>query len=171
MDDKKKKEIEQEIKVLRESRGWARIVELKISISKNRASQKRGWIKLTKSWLTSSMNYRMELSEQAVFSKILIMADECGPVPGLISDNDFRPVPKEYLAHLACCPLELFESTLKKSIEDESIYENSHGLFLIHFDDYQFTEYDRQKPYREKKKAERDTKKYTEGDFGHMVET
>jgi len=50
------------------------------------------------------------------------------------------------------CPVEIFEATLKKSIADDSIFENGHGLFLTHFDDYQFTEYDRQKPYRERAK-------------------
>jgi len=90
-----------------------------------------------------------------------------GPVSGLISDNDFRPMPHEYLAYVACCPLEIFEQTLKKGIEDDSIYENSHGIFLTHFDDYQFTEYDRQKPYRVVKKE--NPNKYTSGPKGHLV--
>lgn len=132
---------------------WEKIIEEKIKVAKARGAKKRGWVKFTKQVLTSSINYRMELSEQAIFYKLVVMADECGPVPGLISDNDFRPMPHEYLAHLACCPLELLESTLKKGIEDDSIFENSHGIFLTHFDNYQFTEYDRQRPYRQAKKA------------------
>lgn len=135
---------------------WERIIKDKIAEAKTRGSKKRGWVKFTKSWLTSSINYRMELSEQAVFSKLIVMADEYGPVPGLISDNDFRAMPHDYLAHLAMCSIEIFEATLKKSIEDDSIFENGHGLFLTHFDDYQFTEYDRQKPYRVAKKAEKE---------------
>jgi len=127
---------------------WEKIVNEKIEEAKSRGSKKRGWIIIRKSWLTSSINYRMELPEIAVFSKLIVMADEFGPVPGLISDNDCRPMPHEYLAHQACCPIEILETTLQKCIEDDSIYENSHGIFLTHFDDYQFTEYDRQKPYR-----------------------
>ena len=134
---------------------WAMIIEYKIKESKRRDVKKRGWIKLDKGWLTSSINYRMELSEQAVFSKLLVMADEFGPVPGLISDNDFRPMPHEYLAHQSNSPLEIFEETLKKGINDDSIFENSHGIFLTHFDDYQFTEYDRQKPSRQARKEKK----------------
>lgn len=132
---------------------WTKIIEDKIKNARERTYKKRGWVKFTKSWLTSSINYRMELDEQAVFSKLIVMADEYGPVPGLISDNDFRAMPRKYLAHLATCPIETLETTLKKAIADDSIFENGHGLFLTHFDDYQFTEYDRQKPWRQEKKA------------------
>lgn len=139
---------------------WGKVVEDKIKEAKSRGSKKRGWVKCTKSWLTCSINYRMELSEQAVFWKLIVMADEYGPVPGLISDNDFRAMPRDYLAHLAMCPIEVLEATLKKSFDDDSIFENGHGLFLTHFDDYQFTEYDRQKPWREEKRAKEGKGKY-----------
>lgn len=131
---------------------WAKVIEAKIEGAKERGSKKRGWVKLDKGWLTSSINYRMQLGEIAVFSKLIVMADEFGPVAGLISDNDFRPMPHEYLAHQACCSVEIFKETIKKGIADDSIFENSHGIFLTHFDDYQFTEYDRQRPYRDAKK-------------------
>ncbi|MBA7546722.1 hypothetical protein ES705_39117 [subsurface metagenome] len=114
----------------------------------------------------------MELGEVAVFSKLIVMADEFGPVAGLISDNDFRAMPHDYLAHQAFCSLEVFEQTIQKGIVDDSIYENSHGIFLTHFDDYQFTEYDRQKPYRQRKKAkqeETDPDKFIKGSYGDKV--
>lgn len=130
---------------------WEPIINTKIAEAKARNVKKRGWVVLRKSWLTSSINYRMELSEQAVFSKLIVMADEFGPVPGLISDNDCRAMPLKYIAHQACCPLEVLESTIKKAKADDSIYENGRGIYLTHFDDYQFTEYDRQKPYRQAK--------------------
>lgn len=147
---------------------WAKVINDKITEVKSRDLKKRGWVVLRKSWLTSSINYRMELSEIAVFSKLIVMADEIGPVPGLISDNDFRAMPHEYLAHLACCPLEIFESTIQKGIDDDSVYENSHGIFLTHFDDYQFTEYDRQKKYRQQKKG--DSEKYKGQKHDHLIQ-
>jgi hypothetical protein len=164
--------IEEEIKAAREMDDWEAVVDLKISLVNSRGAKKRGWVVLRKSWLTSSINYRMSLAEIAVFSKIIVMADEFGPVPGLISDNDCRPMPHEYLAHQACCPPEIFEECLKKAVEDNSIYENSHGIFVTHFDDYQFTEYDRQKPYREAKKARNtiDPGKFTRGRLGKIAE-
>jgi len=152
---------------------WSKIIEEKIANAKERSYKKRGWVKFTKSWLTSSINYRMALDEQAVFSKLIVMADEYGPVPGLISDNDFRAMPHEHLAHLATCPIETLEETIKKAVADDSIFENGRGLFLTHFDDYQFTEYDRQKPYRQRKKEQgrpaEDPDKYVKGAGGHMV--
>lgn len=146
------------------------IIAKKIAEAKQRGSKKRGWIPLRKAFLTSSINYRMELGEQVVFLKLVLMADDYGPVPGLISDNDFRPMPHEFLAHQAHCPLEILESVIQKSIDDDSIYENSHGIFFTHFDDYQYTAYDRQKPYREAKKAlANDPEKYKNQKYGHMV--
>jgi len=151
---------------------WEKIIKEKLAEAKARGAKKRDWVVLRKSWLDSSINYRLDLSEIAVFSKLIVMADAFGPVPGLISDNDCCPMPHEYLAHLACCPLEIFESTLGKCIADDSIYENSHGIFLTHFDEYQFTEYDRQKPYRQAAKLQEqviDPDKYIKGKHGHMV--
>lgn len=139
---------------------WSKIVAEKIAKARERTYKKRGWVKFTKSWLTSSINYRMELDEQAVFSKLIVMADEYGPVPGLISDNDFRAMPYKHLAHLATCPVETLETTLEKAKADDSIFENGHGLFLTHFDDYQFTEYDRQKPWRQEKRTREGKGKY-----------
>lgn len=131
---------------------WDSLINSKIEQSKERGAKKRGWVVLRKSILTSSINYRMNLDERGVFVWLIVMADEIGPVPGLISDNDFRAMPPEYLAQVAHCPLEIFKATVQKGIEDDSIYENSHGIFLTHFDDYQFTEYDRQRPYRQAKR-------------------
>lgn len=130
---------------------WEEVIKIKIGESKERNAKKRGWVVLRKSLLTSSINYRMSLDEQAVFVKLIIMADEFGPIAGLISDNDFRAMPHAYLAHQACCPLQIFDSMLEKAAVDDSVYENGHGILLTHFDDYQFTEYDRQKPYRQAK--------------------
>lgn len=152
------------------TKSWEEVVKEKIRVAKDRGSKRRGWVKFTKSWLTSSINYRMEMSEQLVFSKLIVMADEYGPVPGLISDNDFRAMPHDYLAHLACCPVEILEATLEKGKKDDSIYENGQGIFMTHFDDYQFTEYDRQQPYRQaKKERDENPDKYIQGKLGKMV--
>lgn len=149
---------------------YDKIIADKIKQAKSRAAKKRNWIALHDSYLDSSINYRFTLEERGVWPYIIIMANKFGPVPGLISDNDFRPMPHDYLAHQACVPFEVFESVLKKGIEDDSLYENSHGIFVTHFDDYQFTEYDRQKPYRDKKKElNQDPDKFVKGKYGDTV--
>lgn len=170
--DEEIKAIEEQIRVARDEGDWEKVIELKISIARERVQKKRGWVVLRKSWLTSSINYRMALDEIAVFSKVIVMADEFGPVPGLISDNDCRPMPHEYLAHQACCPIEVFESCLDKATKDGSVYENGHGIFVTHFDEYQFTEYDRQKKYRQAKHDKQDEptqQKFDTQRYAHCV--
>jgi len=123
-------------------------------VGKYRTWAKRNWFKVTTDGiLASSLNYRMDPAQICIFFKLIALSIKHGPIPGLISDNDFRPLPHDYLAHQATCSIELFEETLRLAVEDNSIYENSHGIYMVNFDEYQFTEYDRQKPYREAKKA------------------
>ena len=154
---------------------WEKIIQNKIKVSKSRTAKKRGWVVIRKSLLTSSINYRLELAEQAIFTKLIIMADELGAVPGLISDNNFQPIPRSHIAHLACCPLSILETTIKKCVKDGRIYENGHGIFLTNFDAYQYTEYDRQKPYRDAKRANNgkgnnDEDKYSNQKYGDVIQ-
>ena len=55
---------------------------------------------------------------------------------------------------------------------DGAISTNGTGsIQLVNFDHYQFTEYDRQKPYREaKKERETDPDKYIKGKYSDMVQ-
>lgn len=128
------------------------IIASKIKEVQSRAAKYRDWIKLDARWLTSSMNYVMVSEEREVFVKLILLAAVQGPVPGLISDNDFKPLPHDFIAHRCFCPIEVLESALEKCKNEDSIYENSHGIFITHFDEYQFTEYDRQKQYRNRGK-------------------
>lgn len=133
---------------------WEPVLQAELAQAKARGALKRDWIKLKCSFLRSSINYRMETDEQMIFVKLIMLAEEQGPVPGLISDNDCRPMPIQEVAKRADCSLELLQTTLDKGIKDDAIYiSEQHGIFVTHFRDYQFTEYDRQKPYRQKKKG------------------
>jgi hypothetical protein len=145
------KQLEKAEQEAREAKDWQKVIDIMITQAQqgSRNIKKRGWVVLRKGWLTSSIHYRMTMEERFVFSMLIVLADEKGPVPGLISDNDCRAMPEDHLAHLCFAPLEVVQSTLQKGIEDESIFTNGHGVFLTHFKDYQFTEYDRQKKYRE----------------------
>jgi len=131
---------------------WAAVLKAKITNGSQRTAKKRDWVVLRDTWLTSSINYRMEPNERAAFVALILLAAKQGPIAGLISDNDLRPVPYQYLADLAHIPLAVVKSCIKKGMEDDSMFEDEHGLFLTHFDEYQFTEYDRQKPYRQAKR-------------------
>lgn len=150
------------------------IIEEKIKEVTKRSRRPRGWVVLNcDGWLHGSINAWANLEQMCVFSKLIVMAEKFGSVPGLISDNDFRPLPHEYLAHQACCPLEVFEETLELCRKEGSVYENSRGIFLVHFDEYQFTEYDRQKVYRLAQKAALDAtdpKRYEGQKYSHMIQ-
>ena len=136
-----------------------------------RGRPKRSWVKMDcQGCLHGSINYQLKLDEQAVWFKLIMYSAVCGGESGFICDNDNHPMPHEYIAQELHCPLELLKTTLKKCEEEGRISVNSSGIEIINFNAYQFTEYDRQRPYREAKK-ERDTNpdKYTQGKLGHVV--
>lgn len=135
-----------------------------------RGRPRRVWVKLhCDGILRGSINYQLELAEQAVWMKLLAFTAVCGGQDGWIQDNDHRPLPHFFIASELHCPLDVFESTLKKCIEEGRCEENSQGIHIVHWNYYQ-SEYERQKPYRDKKKGiSDDPNKFTEGDYGHMV--
>lgn len=136
-----------------------------------RGRPKRAWVKLDcYGILHGSINWELTLEEQAIWIKAFTYSAVSGGTPGIIQDNDGKPLPHWFVANELHCPLEIFESMLKKCIEQNRLYENEHGIEVLHFNDYQFTEYDRQRPYRERKKeSEIDPKKYKGGKYNHMV--
>lgn len=119
----------------------------------SRGRPKRTWVKLDcYGILHGSINWQLTLEEQAVWIKTFAYSAVCGGNPGILQDNDSRPLPHWYIAAELHCPLEVFESMLSKCIKENRLKENEHGIEVVNFDAYQFTEYDRQKPYRERKK-------------------
>lgn len=119
-----------------------------------RTRLKRVWVRLDcNGILHGSINWQLTLEEQAVWIKTFAYSAVCGGEPGMIQDNENHPLPHEFIASELHCPVKVFESMLKKSEEDNRLKENSNGIEVVNFKEYQFTEYDRQKPYREAKRA------------------
>lgn len=120
---------------------------------KERGRPKRTWVKLyCEGCLHGSINYQLSLEEQAVFFKMVMYSAVCGGEAGIISDNDGRKMPHWFIANELHSPLEVFESTLEKCIKEGRCQENDQGLTITNFKEYQ-SEYERQRPYREAKKA------------------
>jgi len=116
---------------------------------------KRTWVKLDcHGVLHGSINWLFTLEEQAVFLKLIPMAAVYCQTPGIISDNSGNPLPREFIAHELHCPVEVLNSVITKGCGDSCLKETDEGLELTNFRHYQFTEYDRQRPYREAKKAQ-----------------
>ena len=121
-----------------------------------RGVKARTWVKLDcNGILRGSINYQLTLEEQAVWIKLFAYSAVCGGEPGIISDNDGKPMPDWYIAQELHCSPELLKVTVDKCIKEGRISQNGAGILEItNFKVYQFTEYDRQKPYRQMKKAE-----------------
>jgi hypothetical protein len=115
------------------------------------------WFKVHTSILNSSINYELTLEQQAVWIKLLALAAETGGT-GTIADGDGKPMPHAFLAARACVPLDVFEVTLEICQRTGRLSDNSHGITICKWKEYQ-SEYNRQKPYREAKK------------YGHYIET
>ena len=129
-------------------------------------AQRRTWVKLfCYERLHGSVSSQLEPDERSVWDELICLAGLCG-LDGLIADHDRRPFPHSYIAHELHISEELLERTLAKCEEEGRIKEDEHGIHLTNWATYQ-SEYERQKPYRQKK--EQDPDKYIKGKFGHMV--
>jgi len=118
-----------------------------------RGIKKRTWVKLDcQGVLHGSINWLFTLEEQAVFLKLIPMAAVYCKEPGTIADNEGNPMPREFIAQELHCPTEVLESVIAKGAKDKCLRDTDHGLVLVNFKDYQFTEYDRQKKYRGSRK-------------------
>jgi len=115
----------------------------------NRGDSKRAWVKLhINGMLNGSVRYQLEPEERATWIDLLCFAG-LGIEPGVISDNDLRAYPHSFLANRLNIPVELLEGTLKKCIKEGRIKEDSSGIHISNWSDYQ-SEYQRQRKYRQK---------------------
>ncbi len=85
----------------------------------------------------------------------------------MIADRDKRPYPHPYIAHELHINEELLERTLGKCKAEGRLTENEHGIYITNWSAYQ-SEYDRQKPYRQKGKTD-DPDRFIKGKFSHIV--
>ena len=115
-----------------------------------RGRKPRTWVKLDcEGILRGSINYLLSLDGQAIWVKMIAYSEMCGGRPGFIEDNNNKGLPFEFIAQELHCPLEAFELVIKKMREDGAVKVNGTGsIQLVNFKHYQFSEYERQKPYR-----------------------
>ena len=137
-----------------------------------RGRKPRTWVKMDcEGLLRGSINYLLPLDGQAVWLKMIALSEVCGGRPGYIEDNNEQGLPREYIAQELHCTVETLTLVIDIMKKDGAIICNGTGsIQLVNFDHYQFSEYDRQKPYREAKKKEQDPDKYIKGKYGAMVQ-
>lgn len=135
-----------------------------------RGRKPRTWVRMDcEGLLRGSINYLLPLDGQAVWLKMIALSEMCGGRSGYIEDNNQNGLPLEYTAQELHCGLELLKFVLDKMQSDGAIEINGTGsIRLVNFSHYQFSEYDRQKPYRQAKK-ERTKKPF--GKFSNVLLT
>lgn len=131
-----------------------------------RAGTHRRWIKLYPvECLDGSIRYQLEADERGVWYDLLNFSAMCS-TPGVICDRDDRPYPHSFIANRLNIALELLERTLDKCKEEGRVSEDGNGIRITNWPIYQ-SEYDRQKPYRDKKR-------YPPGEYlqryGHLLD-
>jgi len=112
-----------------------------------------------KSWpydnLFGSLRHELDAAQRGVWNDLLDFAKLSRVRPGLIAPNDKQAYKHEWLAGFLNIPLELLENTLEALRATDRINENGSGIEILNWDKYQ-SEYDRQKPYREAKRREKE---------------
>lgn len=133
-----------------------------------RGEYRRPWLKL---WavecLEGSIRWQLDAAERGTWYDLLALARITGQ-EGRIADRDLRPYPHEFIANRLNISLKLLEATLSKCEKEGRILEDEHGIVIANWKVYQ-SEYERQKPYRDKKKQKADPERYQEQQFGHMI--
>ena len=115
----------------------------------------RDWIKLwIKEGLLGSIREDLTPEERATWWDFLLLAGNCR-VPGTISANKVTPMPVKRIAGILNISEILVRRCIKKFEESGRIELDLNGVIHIkNWDKYQYSDYDRQKPFREKAKAE-----------------
>ena len=89
--------------------------------------------------------------ERGVWWDLMELAAK-GRRPGIIAPNRTEPYPFERIAQLCNIDLELLTNCLRKFQEQERLVVKADGIHILNWKKFQ-SEYQRQKPYREKRKG------------------
>ena len=153
-----------------------------------RERKSRTWVKMDcEGLLRGSINYLfsdvdldkmdtediISLACQAVWMKMIAFSEVSGGRPGFIEDNNNKGLPEKYIAQELHCPIHILKNVMKIMETDGAIKTNGTGsIELVNFNHYQFSEYDRQKPYRQAKKEGEEkaaSEKYKNQKYNHLV--
>lgn len=102
--------------------------------------------------LDGPIRYRLNADERGVWYDLLILAGACS-MGGYIQDLKGRPLPRQFIANRLNVTVELLERTIAKCVDWGLIQDVEEGLRIVNWRAHQ-SEYERQKPYRQKKRSE-----------------
>lgn len=114
-----------------------------------RGSWKKRWIKLyVTGWLHGTIRWQLSSEERGVWADFLALAGETQK-DGAICDNDGRPLPLDFIASQFNIKRSLLNRFLTIAKSENMITEKNGVLYVTNYQSYQ-SEYERQKPYRDK---------------------
>jgi len=117
----------------------------------------RDWIKL---WIKESLlgTIREDLTseERSVWYDFLLLAGN-SRVPGVICANPNTAMPVSRIAGILNTPAQLIERCIMKFEKSGRIRVRPNGLiYIINWEKYQYSDYDRQKKFRQRQKEQKD---------------
>ena len=115
----------------------------------------RDWIKLwVKECLIGTIREDLTPEERGVWYDFLILAGH-SRVPGVICANEETPLTQKRLGEILNTPIGLIRRCIKKFQESSRIGIDERGLIHISkWEKYQYSDYDRQKKFRQSKPSE-----------------
>jgi len=118
---------------------------------------KRKWIKLfIDECLTGTIREDLSSEERGVWYDFLLLAGRNRP-PGAVSANETTAISPRRLASLLNISVQLLARATRKFLDSGRIIMDGAGIIhIVNWDKYQYTDYDRQKPYREAKMSKID---------------
>lgn len=100
-----------------------------------------------------SMRDQMTPEERSVWYDMLLLAG-ASRIPGVICTNEATPMKSGRIAEIISSPVTLVERCLEKFSQQGRITFDDLGLLHIeNWPKYQYTDYDRQKEWRQKKRG------------------
>lgn len=109
----------------------------------------RKWIKMwVQESLTGTLRFDFTPAERGVFYDLMLLAGNCR-LDGVIAAGVGVPYPHAWIANTLNIQVKLLDDTLRKCTDTGRMEENGDGIHILNWDKYQ-SEYERQKPYRNK---------------------
>jgi len=122
---------------------------------------KRKWIKLfIDECLTGTIREDLTPTQRSIWYDFLLLAGRNRP-SGCISANENTAISSKRLAALLNVQVNIVTNAKKKFLESKRITIDLAGIIrIVNWDKYQYTDYDRQKPYRQKKSLDEANQAY-----------
>ena len=120
-----------------------------------REPKHRDWIKLhVKECLIGSMREDMTPEERSVWYDFLVLAGN-SRVPGVLCSNKEQGFTTKRISQLLNTPEPLIKKCIKTWKGDRIEVDHLKRIVILNWDKYQYSDYDRQKPYRQRSILER----------------